>query len=107
VARLPGRCQTSRDALKLQMVWHAVSRRSSELPLDAQVKLLRVLQEGELPKVGASSPIRVDIRVVAATHRNLSAMIEDGTSGKTSTTSRLLCPCKIPALRERREVYRS
>jgi two-component system NtrC family response regulator len=74
-----------------------------ELPLDAQVKLLRVLQEGELPKVGASSPIRVDIRIVTATHRNLSAMIEDGTFREDLYYRLAVVPLQIPALREWRE----
>jgi DNA-binding NtrC family response regulator len=74
-----------------------------ELPLDAQVKLLRVLQEGELPKVGASSPIRVDIRVVAATHRNFSAMIEEGTFPEDLYYRLAVVPLQIPALRELRE----
>jgi DNA-binding NtrC family response regulator len=74
-----------------------------ELPLDAQVKLLRVLQEGELPKIGASSPIRVDIRIVAATHRNLSAMVEDGTFREDLYYRLAIVPLQIPSLRERRD----
>jgi transcriptional regulator with PAS, ATPase and Fis domain len=50
-----------------------------ELPLDAQVRLLRVVQSGELTQVGASTPIKVDVRIVAATNRNL---IEDVATGK-------------------------
>jgi two-component system, NtrC family, response regulator AtoC len=50
-----------------------------ELPLGAQVKLLRVLQEGEIAKLGESTPVRVDVRIIAATHRDLSAMVEDAT----------------------------
>jgi DNA-binding NtrC family response regulator len=50
-----------------------------ELPLAAQVSLLRVLQEGELVPVGGSQPVRVDLRVVAATHRDLAEMVQAGT----------------------------
>lgn len=50
-----------------------------ELPLDAQVRLLRVVQSGELTQVGASTPVKVDVRIVAATNRNL---IEDVATGK-------------------------
>ena len=50
-----------------------------ELPAALQVKLLRVLQENEVQPVGAAQPVRVDLRVVTATHRDLSALVEEGT----------------------------
>lgn len=74
-----------------------------ELPPDMQVKLLRVLQEGELPKIGAVTPTRVDVRVIAATHRNLQAMVEDGTFRDDLYYRLAVVPLRIPPLRERRE----
>jgi len=74
-----------------------------ELPLDSQVKLLRVLQEGEIPKIGANAPIKVNIRIIAATHRNLSAMVEDGTFREDLYYRLAIVPLRIPPLRERRD----
>lgn len=74
-----------------------------ELPLDAQVKLLRVLQQGEISKIGASEITRVNVRVIAATHRNLAAMIEDGTFREDLYYRLAVVPLHLPPLRERKE----
>lgn len=72
-----------------------------EMPGDLQVKLLRLLQQGELEKVGATSPIKLDVRFVAATHRNLRAMIEDGTFREDLYYRLAVIPLELPPLRDR------
>lgn len=74
-----------------------------ELPLDIQVKLLNVLQEREVERVGAVIPIKIDVRVLAATNRNLEEMTNDK-SFRTDLYYRLnVVPLTVPPLRDRRE----
>jgi transcriptional regulator with GAF, ATPase, and Fis domain len=75
----------------------------AELPLSAQVKLLRILQEGEFERLGGEQTIRVNVRVLAATHRPLEAMMADGTFRADLYYRINVFPITIPPLRERVE----
>jgi DNA-binding NtrC family response regulator len=74
-----------------------------ELPLDLQVKLLRLVQNGEIEKVGAPGPVHVDVRIIAATHRNLQALVEDGLFREDLYYRLAVIPIELPPLRERTE----
>jgi|HigsolmetaAR202D_1030399.scaffolds.fasta_scaffold14521_2 Response regulator containing CheY-like receiver, AAA-type ATPase, and DNA-binding domains len=74
-----------------------------EMPLELQVKMLRLIQHGEIEKVGAAEPSKVDVRIIAATHRNLKAMIEDETFREDLYYRLAVIPLELPPLRERAE----
>ncbi len=73
-----------------------------ELPLDMQVKLLRVLQENEFKRVGGTASIKVNVRVVAATNRNLKEMVEKKLFREDLYYRLHVIPINIPPLRERK-----
>jgi len=74
-----------------------------DMPLQMQVKLLRVLQERTYERVGGTKPIKCNVRVIAATHRNLEIMIEDGQFREDLYYRLNVFPIDSPALRERKE----
>jgi hydrogenase-4 transcriptional activator len=74
-----------------------------ELPLAAQVRLLRVLQDGTLERIGGQQQITVDVRIVTATHRNLAAMVAEGGFREDLWYRISVFPIRLPPLRERME----
>ncbi|MBT4267469.1 MAG: sigma 54-interacting transcriptional regulator, partial [Deltaproteobacteria bacterium] len=73
-----------------------------ELPLQAQVRLLRVIQDRTFERVGGSEPIKVDIRITAATHRDLVEMVEQGSFREDLYYRLNVFPIRIPPLRHRK-----
>jgi formate hydrogenlyase transcriptional activator len=74
-----------------------------DLPADVQVKLLRVLEERQIERLGSPQSIRVDVRIVAATHRKLEERIGDGTFREDLFYRLNVFPVRVPALRDRAE----
>jgi two-component system, NtrC family, nitrogen regulation response regulator NtrX len=74
-----------------------------DMPLPMQAKLLRVLEEGEVERIGATKTVNVDVRVIVATHRNLQALVHDGKFRQDLFHRIYVFPLLLPPLRERRE----
>lgn len=75
----------------------------SEMPLDIQAKLLRVLEDGTFERLGSPRPVRVEVRVIAATNRDLEQEVEDGRFRRDLFFRLNVFPIHVPPLRERRE----
>jgi two-component system nitrogen regulation response regulator NtrX len=74
-----------------------------DMPLSMQAKLLRVLEEGEVERVGGDRPISVDVRVMVATHRNLETLVREGKFRQDLFHRVYVFPLILPPLRERRD----
>jgi DNA-binding NtrC family response regulator len=74
-----------------------------EMPLDLQVRVLRLIQERDIEKVGARVSTKVDVRIIAATHRNLEQMVKEGTFREDLYYRLLVVPIKLPPVRDRGE----
>ncbi len=96
IARKPGRFELAdKGSLFLDEV--------GDIPLDLQAKLLRVLQEHEFERLGSTRTQQVDVRVIAATHRDLKQMVEEGTFRSDLYYRLHVFPLVVPPLRDRRE----
>ena len=73
------------------------------MPLPVQTKLLRVLQESVVERIGGTKPIPIDIRVICATNKNIEQMVEEGTFREDLYYRLNIIPIELPPLRKRKE----
>ena len=78
-----------------------------EMPLDLQVRMLRLLQQHEIEKVGAMMATRVDVRIIAATHRDLEALVAEGRFREDLYYRLAVIPITVPRSVSGRETWRS
>jgi two-component system nitrogen regulation response regulator NtrX len=74
-----------------------------DMPLTMQAKLLRVLEEGEIERIGGGKPVSVDVRILVATHRNLEALVREGMFRQDLFHRVHVFPIVLPPLRDRKE----
>ena len=74
-----------------------------DMPLDAQTRLLRVLQDGQFTRIGGRTPIKADVRVIAATHQDLRGLINEGSFREDLFYRLNVVPVRLPPLRDRAE----
>jgi DNA-binding NtrC family response regulator len=74
-----------------------------EMPLELQVRVLRLIQEREIEKIGATMPTKLDVRIIAATHRDLAAMVKSGSFREDLYYRLMVVPIEVPPLRDRLE----
>jgi two-component system response regulator FlrC len=92
--RKPGKFETAHESTFLL-------DEISELPLALQAKMLRVLQEGEVERLGASQPVKVNVRLIATTNRSLDKMVRDGEFREDLFYRLNVIPLQIPVLKTR------
>lgn len=77
------------------------------MPLDVQTRLLRVLADGQFYRVGGYAPVKVDVRIIAATHQNLELRVQEGKFREDLFHRLNVIRVHLPPLRERRKIFRA
>ncbi|STI82452.1 nitrogen regulation protein NR(I) [Escherichia coli] len=85
------------------MAVHYSSTKFGDMPLDVQTRLLRVLADGQFYRVGGYAPVKVDVRIIAATHQNLEQRVQEGKFREDLFHRLNVIRVHLPPLRERRE----